>query len=262
MQKKLILIFIILILAIVGVSIIFLVKKDNIALGKNTNKNQESKSVESLTVKPQIPQGKVVVESATLTKNGFLVAREIEGNQLSQVIEMSKPLKPGVHKNIEISLGRADIGKNELIVMIYDDYANDGIFNDLDMPSLNSEGAMTASYVKTGKPLPSSIMEPDSSSMMNMPGMKSMKKIIYTDNGFSPSSVDIQVGDMVEFINKSSMEMWVASAPHPQHSKLSTFDQFRAYKKGGIYRYVFEKKGKWEFHDHLNPSTGGYVIVN
>lgn len=261
MKNKSIYIIVLIILVVLGLVLYLFVGKNSTA-GKETYKNQESKSVEGLTVKPQIPQGKVVVESATLTKNGFLVAREIEGNQLSQVIEMSKPLKPGVHKNIEISLGRAYIGKNELIVMIYDDYANDDIFNDLDMPSLNNEGAMMASYIKTGESLPSSIMEPDSSDVMNMPGMKSMKKIIYTDNGFSPSSVDIQAGDMVEFINKSSIEMWVASAPHPLHSKLSTFDQFRAYKKGGIYRYIFEKKGKWEFHDHLNPSTGGYVIVN
>ena len=144
--------------------------------------------------------------------------------------------------------------------MIYEDYANDGTFNDLDMPALNSEGLTTANFVKTGKPLPITMTEADTPGM-NMPGMKAMVRVRYTNKGFVPDKIEVKKGDMVEFVNESSKDMWVASMPHPQHTDLPTFDQFRAYKKGAIFRYVFDKKGTWGFHDHLNPSTGGVVSV-
>lgn len=217
---------------------------------------------EELVIDPQLPEDKVNVKSANLKKNGFLVVRQMDEGKLSQVIEMSKPLKAGTHKNVSISLGNADIKGKELIVMIYDDYDKDEVFNDLDMPALNENGNMTAKYVKTGKPLPINITEGEGSGMVhNMAGMKSMAKVRYTDKGFVPDKVEVPVGSTVEFINESGTDMWVASLPHPAHTKLPTFDQFRAYKNGAIYRYVFDKKGTWEYHDHINPSAGGVISV-
>ncbi len=213
-----------------------------------------------LTVAPQFSKGEVRVESATLSKDGFVVAREVIGNKLGQVIEISKPLNAGMHKNIVIPLGDADVSKSELIVMIYEDYGNDGVFNDFDTPALNEEGFMTARYVKTGKPLPTSITEGESTAM-NMQGMKSMATVRYTGRGFVPDKIEVEAGSMVSFINESSTVMWVASTPHPQHTDLPTFDQFRPYKPGSTYRYIFDKKGTWGFHDHINPSRGGMVVV-
>lgn len=225
---------------------------------------QDKEAAELLIVAPQTPTDKIIVESVTLQKDGFLVARQMDDGKLSQIIEISQPLKKGTHKNIPINLGSVDIADKELIVMIYEDYSNDSVFNDLDMPVLNEEGLMTARYVKTGKALPASIMEaddPSKTAMMNMPGMRAMVKVRYTDKGFVPDKIEINAGDMVEFINESSTDMWVASMPHPAHTKLPTFDQFRLYKKGGVYRYIFEKKGTWEYHDHINPARGGVVTV-
>ena len=147
---------------------------------------------------------------------------------------------------------------------IYEDYGNDGVFNDFDQPAINGDGFMTARYVKTGKSITSSIAEADSSDTqgMNMPGMKAMTIVKYTDKGFVPEKIEVPVGSMVEFINDSSTVMWVASTPHPQHTDLPTFDQFKAFKKGSIYRYVFDKMGTWGYHDHIRPSLGGVVVVN
>ena len=187
----------------------------------------------------------------------------MDEGKLSQIVEMSSPLNVGVHKDVQIFLGNADLSKSELVVMMYEDYANDGIFNDLEMPALDQNGNMTARYVATGMPLPTSITEGESSGMVHaMAGMKNMAKVRYTDKGFIPEKVDVLVGSTVEFINESSTGMWVASIPHPQHTKLPTFDQFRLYKKGAKYRYVFDKKGTWEYHDHINPARGGIVQVN
>lgn len=120
---------------------------------------------------------------------------------------------------------------------------------------------MIARYVKTGEPLPASITEADASGAHTMPGAPGMVRVRYTDNGFVPAKVEVSTGTMVEFVNESSMEMWVASDVHPSHEKLPTFDQFRSFRKGGLYRYVFDKAGTWEYHDHISPSLVGIVTV-
>lgn len=264
MKKRVLFIFILL---LVLTPAIFLYMKTNdkgVKAQETSSEKQDSKSsLKNLIIAPQTPKDKVIVESATLQKNGFLIVRQMDDGKLSQVIEMSQPLKAGTHKDISINLGSADITNKELIVMIYEDYANDTIFNDLDMPALNEDGNMTARFVKTGKPLPTNITEGESAGMAhNMAGAKTMAKVRYTDKGFVPDKVEVPVGSTVEFINDSSTSMWVASMAHPAHTILPTFDQFRAYKKGAIYRYVFDKKGTWEYHDHINPARGGVVVVN
>jgi len=265
MKIKQIILLIILFL-IVGYGI-FLYQKSNTvpALSENkeivTNKTSES-NPEDLVVAPQDGKDKVTVDSVTLTKKGFLVARELDSDKLSQIIEISKPLDVGTHKNVSIPTAGAEVKGSDIIVMIYEDYGSDGVFNDFDQPLLNENGNMTARYLKTGKPLPTNITEGDSMNMMNMKGMKSMEHVKYTDKGFVPEKISVEAGSLVQFVNESSKDMWVASAPHPSHIKLPTFDQFKPLKKGAIYRYVFDKKGTWEYHDHINPSAGGVVTVN
>lgn len=244
----------ILILGVVGAGYYFYNKED-----ATTPQKQE---VAILVVPPQIPKNNVMVESTQLDKAGYLVVREVVGNRLGQIIEISSLLNPGLHKNVQISLGETDISNKELIVMIYEDQG-DKSFNDLDMPFINSEGYVTASYVSTGKPLPVEITEGESSMAgHNMPGMQGMQRVRYTNNGFIPSSIRVASGTIVEFINESDTEMWVASNDHPGHEILSTFDQFKGSRKGSLYRYVFDKQGTWKYHDHLTPSLEGVVIVD
>ncbi len=83
----------------------------------------------------QVTNNEVTIDSVTLPKNGFAVVRMVEGERLSQVVEISKILEPGTHNNIKISWDPTlvDVGSNDLIVMIYED-SGDGIFNDDDIP--------------------------------------------------------------------------------------------------------------------------------
>ena len=46
-------------------------------------------------------------------------------------------------------------------------------------------------------------------------------EVIYTDNGYSPESVTINVGDTVTWKNQSSGGDWVASGNHPTHTLYS-----------------------------------------
>ncbi len=85
--------------------------------------------------------------------------------------------------------------------------------------------------------------------------------IVYDGTRFSPASVEIKKGETVLFLNKSSVNMWVASNPHPAHTILSSFDQFVGSKPGTTYQYTFDEIGTWRYHDHINPNKGGMIVV-
>ncbi|MBI2644238.1 MAG: hypothetical protein HYW95_01860 [Candidatus Wildermuthbacteria bacterium] len=94
----------------------------------------------------------------------------------------------------------------------------------------------------------------------------------YNDNGFTPATLTINQGETVLFKNESSRSMWVASAAHPSHRVYSgtsleqhcpdtsgmAFDQCGA---GGEYSFPFAKTGTWQYHNHLNPSDTGTILV-
>lgn len=86
--------------------------------------------------------------------------------------------------------------------------------------------------------------------------------VIYTDSGFSPGTLTIKQGQTVTFENQSSSGMSVASNPHPTHTDYPEFDQYKSSQRGQqTYTFTFEKVGRWGFHNHLNPSSGGTIIV-
>ncbi len=99
--------------------------------------------------------------------------------------------------------------------------------------------------------------------------------IEYTDQGFTPSSITVTTGARVMFINKSSKDMWPASAMHPSHSVYSgttlsqhcpdtagtAFDACTPTPSGNSYSFTFNKAGTWKYHDHIDASKFGTVIV-
>lgn len=85
--------------------------------------------------------------------------------------------------------------------------------------------------------------------------------VIYTDSGFSPSSIEIKKGQIVQFINKSNGGMWVASGPHPAHTAYPEFDVKKNIPSGETYEFTFDKVGEWKYHNHSKASAFGVVIV-
>ena len=93
--------------------------------------------------------------------------------------------------------------------------------------------------------------------------------ITYTNTGYSPSTLTVQVGTTVTFKNESSMAMWTASASHPTHKVYpttggclgSTFDACRGIQPGDSWSFKFDIAGNWKYHDHLKPSFFGTIIV-
>jgi len=82
-----------------------------------------------------------------------------------------------------------------------------------------------------------------------------------TSSGFNPSSVTINSGDTVKFVNRDSSRHQPASNPHPIHTDYPGFDARRGLATGESYSFTFTRKGTWGFHDHLNPGTTGTIIV-
>lgn len=95
------------------------------------------------------------------------------------------------------------------------------------------------------------------------------KIIIYTDAGYSPSPLRINVGETVTFKNNSSQSMWPASAMHPTHQDYpttggclgSTFDACNGVQPGESWSFKFDIVGNWKYHDHLSPKNFGAIIV-
>jgi plastocyanin len=71
----------------------------------------------------------------------------------------------------------------------------------------------------------------------------------------------VKKGTKVTFVNNSTSAFQPASAPHPAHTDYPEFDPKRAIAAGASWEFTFDKVGTWRYHDHLNPTRFGTVIV-
>lgn len=263
-MSKLILVIILLIGA-VGVFVFFANTQEppdyHLDVSKDSFAPEQVFSLE-LDIEAQTINDSVSITRANLTEPGFIVLREVIESKLGQIVEISQYLEAGEHTDIKISVGDFYDGTNELMAVIYKDVGSDKVFNDLDTPMVDANSTIVARFVKTGEEVPASFLQPSTNSQLGhtMGNMK-METVRYTNDGFVPTQLDIQVGTMVQFVNESDTDMWVASNVHPTHDILPTFDQFGTTEKGGVYRYVFDKAGDWEYHDHINAAFEGVIRV-
>ena len=115
----------------------------------------------------------------------------------------------------------------------------------------------------------------ETSQLENMQTKTTQYVVTYTNEGYSPSEMTVRVGTIVIWQNNSSQNMWTASAMHPSHivysgSSLSehcpdtagtSFDTCKGIAPGSSWSFTFNKKGSWGYHDHLNASHFGKIIV-
>lgn len=90
---------------------------------------------------------------------------------------------------------------------------------------------------------------------------KTISTVTLADSGFSPASIAIKAGEKVTFKNEGTGQMWVASAPHPTHTNYPGFDEKSGVGNGQSYEFTFTKIGSWKYHNHLNPTQFGTVVV-
>jgi plastocyanin len=96
-----------------------------------------------------------------------------------------------------------------------------------------------------------------------------------TEFGFTPDEMAVKQGDAVIWVNKNQRKSWPASDAHPTHTlypdsginKCGTpeaagiFDACKGLEENWTYIFVFREEGTWTYHDHLNPSFTGKIVV-
>ena len=82
----------------------------------------------------------------------------------------------------------------------------------------------------------------------------------YTDNGFSPSEIKVKVGQRVDFKNSSSKAVQVNSDPHPTHTSFPILN-INIISVSETKSVAFDKAGTYKYHNHLNASERGTIVV-
>jgi len=83
----------------------------------------------------------------------------------------------------------------------------------------------------------------------------------YTAFGFMPDPMIINMGDTVQFINDTEDPLQIASDPHPIHTDTPGLDSRTPLEKGESYQFTFNKRGETNYHNHLQPTEGGSIII-
>ncbi len=124
----------------------------------------------------------------------------------------------------------------------------------------------------TPSPEPSATTSSTTSTDTSATGGQMTATVTYSANGYSPSTVTIKKGGTVTWNGPSNM--WVASAPHPAHTgydgtsrsthcspSYSGPKPFDECAGGSTYSFTFDKVGTWPYHDHMNASNFGTIVV-
>ncbi|HSX02248.1 MAG TPA: cupredoxin domain-containing protein [Candidatus Saccharimonadia bacterium] len=108
----------------------------------------------------------------------------------------------------------------------------------------------------TGSPMASASPTPQA-----VPSSQAVSTIKYNvSGGFSPSSVTIKSGQAITFTNDSADEIQVDSDPHPTHTDNPELN-VGTIAAGQSQTIKLTTAGSWGYHNHLNPSDKGRVIV-
>lgn len=82
-----------------------------------------------------------------------------------------------------------------------------------------------------------------------------------TEGGFVPASLTVEAGTNVVWVNADSKLHRVASNPHPEHGDHPGLDSKESIEPDSDYGFTFEEPGTYNYHDHLNPTRNGTIIV-
>lgn len=86
------------------------------------------------------------------------------------------------------------------------------------------------------------------------------KTVTVTSLGFEPKIVTVKAGTKVVWINNSAATANVSSAVHPTHLVYPPLN-LGSFENGKTVSLIFDKPGTYKYHNHLNPSQTGQVVI-
>lgn len=89
---------------------------------------------------------------------------------------------------------------------------------------------------------------------------QSANTISYNGSAFSPSSITVKAGTTLTIKNNSSDALQFESDPHPVHTD-NTELNVDLVNPSESKTFTVTKTGTWGYHNHLNPSQKGSIIV-
>lgn len=84
--------------------------------------------------------------------------------------------------------------------------------------------------------------------------------IIISDNSFSPAEITIKVDESLIWKNETLENHTVNSSAHPAHTDYTPLNLGNI-PLGESKSLSFPVAGTYKYHDHLNPSLAGIIIV-
>lgn len=84
--------------------------------------------------------------------------------------------------------------------------------------------------------------------------------VTLAQSGFEPETITVKSGTKVIWTNSSGKLATVDSAGHPSHLAYPPLN-LGEFGNGSQVSLVFDKTGTYTYHNHLNPSQTGQVIV-
>jgi plastocyanin len=84
--------------------------------------------------------------------------------------------------------------------------------------------------------------------------------ITYSNSGFSPSKITLNAGDTITIKNTSSKTLDFDSDPHPVHTDDRELN-IGTVEPGETKTAKLTTKGTWGYHNHLNSTETGTIVV-
>lgn len=84
--------------------------------------------------------------------------------------------------------------------------------------------------------------------------------VTINEKGFSPATLTVKAGTQVTWTNSGKKPHQVAADPHPLNNSIEGFDSNTTLLPMDSESFVFEDKGTYTLHDHLNPLNKSYQM--
>jgi len=111
---------------------------------------------------------------------------------------------------------------------------------------------------QTSSPAPGQVSEPPAPTTATIQTVAAT--IMFSNSGFSPATTTVKSGGSITIKNSSSSELDFDSDPHPVHTDDTDLNAGNI-AAGESKTITVTKKGAFGFHNHLDPSQNGKIVI-